>query len=126
MGKKFLMDTNAVIGYLGNKLPEKGATFLDSLPACISVITRIELLGWHNAPKKELDLLTTFIEDANVFSLDEPIIAETIRLRQLHKIKTPDAIIAATALVYNFTLLTRNTNDFKNIANIKLVNPWKL
>lgn len=37
--------------------------------------------------------------------------------------KTPDAIIAATALANDFTLITRNIKDFKNIEGFKLVNP---
>jgi hypothetical protein len=49
------MDTNVVIDYLGNKLPLSGATFIDNLPGVISVITRIEILGWHNATPEQLD-----------------------------------------------------------------------
>jgi predicted nucleic acid-binding protein len=33
----------------------------------------------------------------------------------------PDAIIAATALVYDLTLITHNTSDFENIANLNLL-----
>jgi predicted nucleic acid-binding protein len=36
-------------------------------------------------------------------------------LRQHHKIKTPDAIIAATALVLDFGLVTHNTRDFEKL-----------
>jgi predicted nucleic acid-binding protein len=35
-------------------------------------------------------------------------------------------IIAATALTENFVLVTRNTDDFKNIAGLELLNPWEL
>jgi predicted nucleic acid-binding protein len=38
--------------------------------------------------------------------------------------KVADAIIAATALVFDFTLITRNTEDFKGIAGLKISNPW--
>jgi len=40
------------------------------------------------------------------------------------RIKLPDVIIAATALTNNYTLLTRNIDDFKNIPGINLENPW--
>ncbi|MDR1220966.1 MAG: PIN domain-containing protein [Treponema sp.] len=40
--------------------------------------------------------------------------------------KLPDAIIAATALTENFALVTRNNDDFKNIAGLELLNPWEL
>ena len=39
--------------------------------------------------------------------------------------KTPDAIIAATAIVYNLTLIT-NDNDFKNIRHLQTLNPLNI
>jgi len=41
------MDTNVVIDYLSNQLPPTAASTIDKLPGIISVITRIELLGWY-------------------------------------------------------------------------------
>lgn len=49
------MDSNAVIDYFGNKLPESGSLFMDDLPAVISVITRIEILGWYQATPRSID-----------------------------------------------------------------------
>ncbi|WP_198675460.1 PIN domain-containing protein [Pleomorphovibrio marinus] len=37
--------------------------------------------------------------------------------------KLPDEIIAATALTYDLTLLTRNIGDFKKIEGLKVTNP---
>ncbi len=37
--------------------------------------------------------------------------------------KIPDAVVAATALVYEANLVTRNTGDFKNIPGVSLLNP---
>jgi predicted nucleic acid-binding protein len=52
---------------------------------------------------------------------------QTILLRrQYKKLKLGDAIIAATALVNNLTIITRNTSDFKNITDIKVVNPFDM
>jgi len=45
MGQKYLIDTNAVIDYLDNKLPEKSANLLDEIDFQISVIVRMELLS---------------------------------------------------------------------------------
>ena len=42
----------------------------------------------------------------------------------MHTIKLPDAIIAATALVYDLTLISRNVSDFKNIEGLKVLNPF--
>ena len=126
MGQGYIMDTNVVIDYLGNKLPSSGASFIDNLPAIISVITRIEILGWYQATDEGLAKLRPFIQGAIIYSLEEKYVQQTILLRQQYKIKLPDAIVAATAISEGLTLITRNTDDFKNIASLKLLNSWKL
>jgi len=67
---------------------------------------------------------TIFIEEAMIFELEKAIKIKTAEIRKVHKIKLPDAIIAATALIYNLTLITRNAKDFKNIDGLKIVNPF--
>jgi predicted nucleic acid-binding protein len=47
---------------------------------------------------------------------------QCVKIRRNKKIKTPDAIIAATAIVHNLTLITSDT-DFNNIENLHLINP---
>jgi len=49
---------------------------------------------------------------------------KTADLRKKHVIKLPDAIIAATALIYELALISRNVSDFKNIEGLQLINPW--
>ncbi len=124
MGPGFLIDTNIVIAYLDNTLPEKGTALVDSIEPYISVITRIELLGWPQINQDDLDKLNAFIINADIYPLDEPVILSAIALRRHHRIKIPDAIIAATALVHDLKLLSRNTSDFKNIPGLLLVNPY--
>jgi predicted nucleic acid-binding protein len=72
----------------------------------------------------DLEVLHNFINDALVIELEQPIKLKTADIRKAHKIKLPDAIIAATALVYDLTLLSRNISDFTNINGLKIVNPW--
>jgi len=45
-----------------------------------------------------------------------------VKIRRGKKIKTPDAIIAATAIVHNLTLITGD-GDFNNIKGLSIVNP---
>jgi predicted nucleic acid-binding protein len=59
-----------------------------------------------------------------VIELEQPIKLKTADIRKNHKIKLPDAIIASTALVYDFILITRNTKDFKDIEGLELINPF--
>lgn len=125
---QYLIDTNAVIDYLGNKIPELGMDFMniiiDAIPN-ISVVTKIEVLGF-NAPEKHYQTLVNFISDATVFDLTNAVVEESIEIRKNYKTKLPDAIIAATAIVYDLILISRNISDFKNISNLKVVDPHNL
>jgi predicted nucleic acid-binding protein len=40
--------------------------------------------------------------------------------------KLGDAIIAATAIELHLILLTRNTNDFKAISGLQIINPHEV
>lgn len=86
----------------------------------ISVINRIELLGFKQLNGKESDALTSFVSKSNIFDLEEDIILETIQIRKTYNIKLPDAIIAATCLVNNCSLVTNNIKDFDKINGLLL------
>lgn len=127
MAINYLWDTNTAIYYLQQQFPATAEKFIDetledSEPA-ISVITEIELLCWKTKAEKDLRVLQNFINDVHVFELDRDIKFRTAGIRKAYRIKLPDAIIAATAQVYELTLLTRNVSDFKNIDNLNLINP---
>ena len=126
MAGKYLIDTNTVIDYLDNKFPVNAADMLDVEELDISVITRMELLAWRNAEPEQIFILNEFINSVVIWGLDEPVILKGIEIRKEYSIKLPDAIIAATARVYDLSLVTRNIDDFKNIKGLKLINPWKL
>lgn len=85
----------------------------------ISIIDKIELLGFSNVPTEVI----SFTENAFIIALDDNIATETINLRKKYKIKLPDAVIAATAIVSNLTLVTSNVGDFKNIHGLAILNP---
>jgi len=126
MGTEYLMDSNVIIDYLDNKLPVAGMNFVseivDKAPN-ISVISKIEVLR-YNAPERAGRVLAGFVDYCSVFPLDDNIVPITINICKRHKIKLPDAIIAGTAIFHKFTLLTRNIDDFKNIAGLRVVNPF--
>ncbi len=126
MGTQFLADTNVVIDLVLGRLPAAGAAWLDAQLAAqrvaISVITRIELLG-KLVPDAESNFLKNFVQSVVVLPLDEPVVAQTIALRQQHRVKLPDALIAATALAHGLPLLTRNVGDFRALPNLAVINP---
>ena len=59
-----------------------------------------------------------------VLPLTESVEERAIALRQERKMGLADAIIAATALVHGLTFVTRNVDDFKHIARLRLFNPF--
>ncbi|MDO7845853.1 type II toxin-antitoxin system VapC family toxin [Hymenobacter sp. M29] len=126
MGAGYLVDTNVIIDLVLGRLPSASAVWLDTQLAAqrvaISIITRIELLG-KVVPVPESAFLQSFVQSVAVLPLDELVTQETIRLRQQHRIKLPDAIIAATALAYGLPLLTRNVSDFQALPGLTAINP---
>ena len=91
---------------------------------CICSISEIELLCWKTEKEKDVEVVRNFIKDAFVIELESAIKIKAAEIRKLYKIKLPDAIIAATSLIYNLTLITRNTKDFEDIEGLKILNIW--
>lgn len=126
MGVKYLLDTNSVIDYLGNKLPVSSLEIIDSINVFVSIVSKIELLAWPKATEEHLQILQLFLHASTVQNLDENIVLKTIELRKMYKIKLPDAIIAATAIVFDLVLITHNLKDFRRIKELKCVDSYLL
>lgn len=127
MGKKYILDTNAVIDYVGDKLPTVAALKMDEITndeLIISIIAKIEVLGFNGDPS-EMQKLADFLSLSNTIYVDDTVANKAIELRKAYrKLKLGDAIIAATALVNHNILISRNTIDFENIAGLVCVNPY--
>lgn len=126
--QKYLIDTNTVIDYLGKKLPDSIMEFINSVIDAvpnISVVTKIEVLSF-NTTDEHYQLLTNFMNDATVLDLTENIVDKSIEIRKSNRTKLPDSIIAATALVYDLILITRNVADFKNIQGLLVIDPHRV
>jgi predicted nucleic acid-binding protein len=125
MGQKYLVDTNCLIDAQTNRLPKSGLDFLATVlneNFIVSFITYIEYLGYKEISKFSEE----FISLAFVVEIDKSIIDICVQLRKNHKIKLPDAIIAATAMARNYILITNNEKDFISISNLKIINPYKV
>jgi hypothetical protein len=128
MAINYLFDSNIVIYFLGGfGLNENALKRLDNI--CkegqnISVISKLELLGFSFISESDENEMKEFIGKSVVHFINEEIEKETIQIRKAVKIKLADAIIAATCIANDFTLLTRNVDDFKDINRLKIVNPF--
>ena len=83
----------------------------------------MEALGYPFKTKEDESFVKMLCNSFDLLDLTKPIIEKTIEIRKRAKIKLPDAIIAASALVNNATLVTYNVKDFKMIDRITLIKP---
>ncbi|MCX8123669.1 MAG: type II toxin-antitoxin system VapC family toxin [Spirochaetes bacterium] len=113
-----VFDTNAII-YLSKGLLDIDSVIDDTADYAISVITYMEVLGYDFSSIAEEKFVRKLLSYFRIIYIDKEICNTVIRLRKKYKIKLPDAIICATTIVFNATLVT---NDFrlKSIKNLKL------
>ena len=126
-GIEYLIDTNILIyhtkGYgdsidfISRAIAQKSFN--------ISILTKIEFLGWDKHTPDGFEKCKRLIEHANVYLLDDDIAGKTIELKRVTNINLADAVIAATAMVHNLKLVTRNIDDFKTIEGLEVENLFK-
>jgi predicted nucleic acid-binding protein len=108
--RRYIIDTNPVIYFMNNKIA--------ALPAgerFVSVITGMELLVYPElTPEKEL-YIRNFLNAVTIIPLTEDIKNETIKIRRygVPRLKLADAIIAATAVIFEAALVTGDRNALK-------------
>ncbi len=130
MGLKYLWDTNTVIYYLQKTLPLTGEELIDNIlnsyqPA-VSVITEMELLCYKSTTENDTILVNNFISNSVVYGLEQQIKLKAIEVRKNFHLKLPDSIIAASALVNNLTLISRNGSDFNKVPKLKVVDLFNI
>ena len=111
-GKRYLLDTNAVIQLLaGNPSLRKMVEGSDFL--AISVISKLEFLSYPDLTEDETIACYELLEDLTVFDLtasDDALIQEAVTMRVDGGMKLPDAVIAATALVNDCAVITNDAH----------------
>ena len=94
--------------------------------SAISIITEMELLCYKAATEQDLILLNNFIANSVVYELDQNIKIKAIEVRKEFRLKLPDAIIAATSLVNNAILISRNVSDFNKVPELEILDPFNV
>ena len=86
----------------------------------ISVVTEMEILGVKEISDSEIKIRETAIEFCSIIPLTNKIKIKTIQIKREIKIPLADAIIAATAIEEELTLVTAD-KGFKRIKDLQLI-----
>ncbi len=121
--KQYLLDANALLDYLSGRLTDTAMSFMDEVVDAIpnvSVVTKIEVLS-VNLHDEHMQLLNNFMSDAIILDLSTNVVKNCIVICKTHSIDLPRAIIAATAVTYNYTLITDTPELYANIKGLSII-----
>ncbi|MEM6697251.1 MAG: type II toxin-antitoxin system VapC family toxin, partial [Bacteroidota bacterium] len=89
----------------------------------VSAVSIVETLGYHKISADDKKYYESIFKVLKILDITPEVIDKAVEIRQSKNIKLGDALIAATALIYDLELNTRNLKDFQSIPDIKLHNP---
>jgi predicted nucleic acid-binding protein len=136
----YLIDTNVISEARKHAKANRGVRAFfrrvttERIPVFISVITVGELrrgvdLIRHRGDRRQAERLETWLEallfdyQDSILDIDQDIAQLWGRLRVPHPENALDKQIAATALIYDLTVVTRNQADFLR-TGVRVLNPF--
>lgn len=101
---RFLIDTNIFILMFNGRLSEN----IPQGEIACSIITEMELLSFPALTSAEETMIRDRLAGLTVYGIDQAVKEETIILRRGNRLKLPDAIIAATAVIHDAVLVSND------------------
>ena len=124
MSAKFLLDSTILIDHLNGIAPvTEWLSNLQPEEALISVITRAEVLVKAAEKWEEVSAL---LDEYTCLPIGPDQVDIAAGFRNRYHIKLPDAFQAALARDHELTLVTRDTGDFKKIADLDVTVPYHI
>ena len=120
LSSMYTLDTNTVIYFIRDeeKVIARIREILAQSSPYLSTVTELELFARPNITAEE----ELALEEALAYVTIVPLFSNTARIaarvRREYGLKTPDSAIAATALVTDTTLVTRNVRDFRRVPGL--------
>ena len=113
---RFLLDSNILIDTLNHKL--NLLAFLDTLPDCeiyINPVVEIEVLAKADMSEREEAAARMLLDSFKWGEIDKPVCEIAIQIRRAKELRLPDALIAASAIILNATVVSNDTHlrDYK-------------
>ena len=122
-----LVDTNVFIDHLRGYAPATAFFELSKENNIIfSAVTETEIIvGKQCSENKKKEEILQFLSKWQKIDVNNPIAVRAGDLAREYGLELADAIIAASALINNAELLTRNVGDFKSIPNLIIKKPYQ-
>lgn len=81
--------------------------------------------------KSRKDRMTSWLENDLVFWFEDRVVPISVDvadkwgyITSMGSLPAIDSLLAATALVHNMKLVTRNVGDFEMVSGLEIINPW--
>ncbi len=116
-----LVDSNILIFAAKPEYPQL-KELLEQDDIAVSDISIIEVLGYHDISEEAKEFFSAIFSLVTIIPISEEIRNMAVKLKQQNKIKTADAVIAATALLHCNELITRD-KDLNKIPHLIINNP---
>lgn len=117
-----VFDSNMII-YAADPMHGSLRRLIEDGETVVSAISKVEVLGYHRIEAEEIAIFDEFFAFMKQIPVSDEVLDKAIELRQREKMSVCDAVVGATALLYDADLYTRNTKDFASIPGLRIVNP---
>ncbi len=105
--ERVVIDTNILLYILAGD--EKAHGLVKGRDVVLSAMVRMEAMVYHGAVPGHLDMVQRFIDRCALEEIHRGIQDRAVAIRTDHKLKLPDAIIAATAVHLGLPLISADT-----------------
>jgi predicted nucleic acid-binding protein len=109
MNGKAVLDSNTIMDLFNGLIPlESFKQVLSDTEQMVSIITELELLSFPHITEEQETKIKAFLAERKIVPLTAAVKHKAIEFRRMTNKKLPDSIIAATAIISNATLITRD------------------
>ena len=120
---KYLLDSNVLIYAVRPDMPYAAfRPWAKHLDAAVSSISRVEVLGFTRLTAADARVFAVMFLVLPQLPITDTILTHAVAIRQQLRMKTPDAIVAATALVHGLELVTADAG-FGRVVGLTTLNP---
>ncbi|MEO8149026.1 MAG: type II toxin-antitoxin system VapC family toxin [Bacteroidia bacterium] len=117
-----LLDSNIIIYSAQPEFAELREFIRNNKPG-VCWINYLEVLGYNKLSDKDILFFEDFFSASIIYEINFEIIQLATSLRRKKMMKLGDSLVAAIAIYFELTLITHNTEDFKHIRQLQLIDP---